>query len=82
MAPIEIHNSETHWTSALDIVNEIHDPIMIFMIYLTRVVTHKGLEECFWPHILAPLPTIKGELGDLSSVHKYKHLHKRRFLQL
>ena len=66
MALIEIHNSETHWTSTLDIANEIHDPIMIFMIYLTRVATHKGLDEClgldsiltcllllnFWLHIL------------------------------
>ena len=64
MAPIEIHDSETHWTSTLDITNAIHDHIMIFMIYLTRVVTHKRLDEClgldsilacvlllnFWPH--------------------------------
>ena len=43
MAPIEIHDSVTHWTSTLGIANKIHDPIMIFMIYLTRVATHK---EC------------------------------------
>ena len=46
MALIEIHDSETHWTSTVDIANEIHDPIMIFMIYLTRVATHKELDEC------------------------------------
>ena len=46
MALIEIHDSKTHWISTLDIANEIHDPIMIFMIYLTRVATHKGLYEC------------------------------------
>ena len=64
MALIEIHDSETHWTSTLDIDNEIHDPIIIFMIYLTRVAIHEGLDEClgldlvlacllflnFWPH--------------------------------
>ena len=64
MAPVEIHDSETHWISTLDITNGIHDHIMIFMIYLTRVVTHKRLDEClgldsilacvlllnFWPH--------------------------------
>ena len=27
MALIEIHSSKTHWTSTLDIANEIHDPI-------------------------------------------------------
>ena len=73
MALVEIHDSETHWTSTLDIANEIHDQIMIFTIYLTRVATHKGLDEClgldsilacllllnFWPHILAPLPSIR-----------------------
>ena len=72
MALIEIHDSETHLISTLDIANEILDPIMIFVIYLTRVATHKGFYEClgldsglacllllnFLPHILAPLPTI------------------------
>ena len=43
---IEIHDSETHWTSTADIANEIHDPIMIFISYLTRVETHKGVDEC------------------------------------
>ena len=38
--------SEIHLIAALDIANEIYDPIMIFMVYLTRVVTHKGLDEC------------------------------------
>ena len=46
MALIEIHDSETHWISTLDIVNEIHNPIMIFLVYLMRVVSHKGLDEC------------------------------------
>ena len=46
MAPIEIHNSETCWTSILEIANESHDPTVIFMIYLTRVATHKGLDIC------------------------------------
>ena len=46
MALIDIDDSETHWTSTLDIANEIHDPLMIFMIHLTRVVTHKGLDKC------------------------------------
>ena len=46
MALIEIHGSETHWTSTLDVDNEIRDPIMVFMIYLTRVATHMGLDEC------------------------------------
>ena len=32
--------------STLDITNEIHDPIMTSMIYLTRVATHKGLDDC------------------------------------
>ena len=72
MVLIEVHDSETHWTSTLDIDNEIHYPIMIFMIYLTRLATHKGLDECLeidsilvrllllsCPHILAPSPTIK-----------------------
>ena len=56
----------THWTSTMDIANEIHYPVMI---YLTRVATHKGLDKylsilaCLlllscWPHILALLPTI------------------------
>ena len=72
MALVEIHNSETHWTLTLDTANEIHDPVMIFMVYLTRVATHKGLDKClgldsilacllllnFRPHIQAPLPTI------------------------
>ena len=67
MALIEIHDSETRWTSTVDIANEIHNPIMIFMICLTRVATHKGLDECLgldsslacllllnsWPHIVA-----------------------------
>ena len=46
MALIEIHDSETHWTSTLDIGNEIHDPLMIFMIYLRRAATHKVSDEC------------------------------------
>ena len=46
MALIEIYDSETHWTSTLDIDNEIHDPIIVFMIYLTRVATHIRLDEC------------------------------------
>ena len=46
MALIEIYDSETHWTSTLDIANEIHDPVMIVMIYMTRIVSHKGLDEC------------------------------------
>ena len=72
IALTEIHDSEIHWTSTWDIANEIHDPIMTFTGYLTRVHTHKGLDEylrldsilaCllllnFCPHILAPLPTI------------------------
>ena len=45
MALIEIHDSETHWTSTVDIANEIHDPIMLFMIYPTRVPTHNGLDK-------------------------------------
>ena len=44
LAFIEIHDSKTHWTSTLDIANGIYDPIMIFMIYLTRVATHNGLK--------------------------------------
>ena len=73
MALAEILDSEIHWTSTWDIANESHDPIMIFTVYLTKVETHKGLDEClgldsilacllllnFCPHILAPLPTIK-----------------------
>ena len=73
MALVEIHDSKTHWTLTLDTANEIHDPVMIFMVYLTRVATHKGLDKClgldsilacllllnFRPHFQAPLPTIK-----------------------
>ena len=72
MALTAIHDSEIHWTSPWDISNEIHDPIMIFKSYLTRVQTHKGVDQCsgldsilvcllllnFCPHIPAPLPTI------------------------
>ena len=42
MALTEIHDSEIHWISTWDIANDIHDPIMIFMSYLTSVQTHKG----------------------------------------
>ena len=73
MALTEIHDLEVQRTSTWDIANEIHDPIMIFMIYLTRVDTHKGLDKCFGLdsilacllllnfclHIVAPLPTIR-----------------------
>ena len=45
MALTEIHDSKIHWTSSWDIGNEIHDPIMIFTSYLTRVHTHKGVDE-------------------------------------
>ena len=72
VALIEIHNSEKHWTTTLDISNKMHDPIIIVMIYLTTVVTHKVLDEClgldsilacllllnYYPRILAPLLTI------------------------
>ena len=67
MALTGIHDSKIHWTSTQDIANEIHDPIMIVTIYLTRFQTYKGLDEClgldsilacllflhFCPHILA-----------------------------
>ena len=43
MALIEIHDPKTHLATA---ANEIHDPIMTFMAYLTRVVAHKGLDKC------------------------------------
>ena len=33
MALIEIHDSETHWTSTLDVANEIHDPIYYSDVY-------------------------------------------------
>ena len=46
MALTEIHDSEIHWTSTWDIANEIHDPIMMFTSFLTRVHTHKGVDEC------------------------------------
>ena len=73
MALTEIHDSEIHWASTCDIANEIHDLIMIFTSYLTRVQTHKVVDEClgldsilacllflnFCPHTLAPLPTIR-----------------------
>ena len=73
MTLTEIHNSEIQRMSTRDIANEIHDPIMIFMICPTRVETHKGLDKCFGldsilacllllnfcPHIVAPLPTIR-----------------------
>ena len=42
MALTEIHDSEMHWISTWDIANDIHDPIMIFMSYLTSIQTHKG----------------------------------------
>ena len=45
MALTEIHNSKRHRTSSWNIANEIHDPIMIFTSYLTRVHTHKGVDE-------------------------------------
>ena len=70
---IEIHDSKTHLVSTLDNANEIHDPIKIFIPSLTRVAIHKELQKClgldsslacllllnFWPHIPAPLPTIR-----------------------
>ena len=77
MALTEAHDSETHWASTLDLANQIHDSIMIFMIYLTRVAALKGLDKCLgldsilacllllnlWPHILAPLPSIRRYSG-------------------
>ena len=41
MALTETHDSKIHWTSTWDIANEIHDPIMLFTIYLTRVETQR-----------------------------------------
>ena len=74
MALTEIHDSEIHWTSTWDIANDILNPTMIFKSYLMRVQTNKGVDQClgldsilaclllldFCPHILAPLPTIRG----------------------
>ena len=70
MALTASYDSKIHWTSTWDIANEIHDPTMTFKSYLTRVQTHKGVDQCsgldsilacllllnFCPHILAPLP--------------------------
>ena len=88
MALTEIHNSEIHWTSTWDIANDIHDPIMMFTSYLTRVQTHKGVDEClgldsilacllllnFCPHILAPLPTISPLYTKLSINYVRGHI--------
>ena len=46
MALTDIHDSEIHWTATWEIANEIHDTIMLFMSYLTRVQTHKEVDEC------------------------------------
>ena len=59
MALTEIHDSKIHWTSTRDVANEIHDPIMIFTIYLTRVESHKGLDECLGLHSILACPQIQ-----------------------
>ena len=45
MRLIETHDPQMHSTPILDIVNGIHDPIMIFLIDLTRIVAHEGLDR-------------------------------------
>ena len=45
MALIETHDPEMHSNPILDTANKIHDPIMIFMIYLTRVAPNEGLDK-------------------------------------
>ena len=45
MALSKNHDPEMHSTPIMDIANEIHDPIMIFVICLTRVVPHEGLDK-------------------------------------
>ena len=45
MAVNETHHSQMHPTLTLVVVNEIHNLIMIFMICLTRVRVHEGLDR-------------------------------------
>ena len=37
-------------------LNEIHGPIVVFIIYLTRGVIHKGLDKCFCLDSIFSLP--------------------------
>ena len=76
MVFIETHDPKVHLAQILDIANKTRDPVMMFVVYVTRVATHDGLDKClgldwildcllllnFWPHILAFLPTIASQL--------------------
>ena len=44
MAVNEIHHPQIHPILTLPVVNEIHNLIMIFMVCLTRVRVHEGLD--------------------------------------
>ena len=78
MALIENHDSETHWTSTLDIANEIHDLIMIFMIGLDSNSACLLLLK-FWPNILDPLTAIRVLIGNtIKQLKCHGHKTKKR----